>query len=295
VLRDAGVRWVSLTPFGYVPGGAPEILPSAEGGADEENDESIAEAAGRAHALGLKVWLVPHLWSRDWPGALAFTPPGWTRFLERYREFALHYALLADRERIEGFSLGHEMASSTARDPAAWRALAALVRGVYPGTLTYVANWDEAVRVPFWDALDLAGVSFYSPLAAQPTRDAAVLRAGARRALAALEGVARRSGRPVLLAEAGYAPDPQAPVRPWQEGRTAPDLEAQRACYQALVSALDDADWVAGTLWWKWPSSGAGGGPADPSFTPLGKPAEAVLRSAMQRWEGRPVRIPAAR
>ena len=98
-LRDAGTGWVSLTPFGYVPEGpGPGIWPSAEGGPDEENDESIAEAAARALALGMKVWLVPHLWSRSWPGALTYTSQGWTRFLDRYREFALHYALLADRD-----------------------------------------------------------------------------------------------------------------------------------------------------------------------------------------------------
>jgi hypothetical protein len=295
-LRDAGAGWVSLTPFGYVPeGGVADLWPSAEGGPDEENDESISEAAARAHALGMKVGLVPHLWSHGWPGALKYTPSGWTRFHERYRAFALHYALLADRERIEGFSVGHELASSTARDPQAWRTLIASVRGIYPGTLAYVANWDEVALVPFWDLLDVVAVSFYAPLAKQPTRDPGTLRAGAARALAALEVVARRTGRPVLLAEVGYAPDPDAAVRPWEEGRGPADPASQRACYEALVAALDGRDWIAGTLWWKWPSSGTGGGPADPSFTPLGKPAEDVMRGALQRWTGRAVRVPATR
>jgi hypothetical protein len=291
-LRQAGAGWVALTPFGYVPGsGAAEIWPSAAGGPDEETDEAVCEAAAQAHALGLSVRLVPHLWSRGWVGDLAFDAAGWTRFLGRYREFVLHYALLAERERIEGFSVGHEMASSTARDPAAWRALIADVRAVYTGTLTYDAGWDEAGRVPFWDALDLVGVSFFAPLANGPTHDPAALRAGAAKALSALEAIARRTGRPVLLAEVGYAPIPTAPVRPWEEGRGPLDAQAQLACYRALLDALEPCDWVAGAFWWKWFSDGVPDGSGDLSYSPRGKPAEAVLRAALGQWQGRPVRV----
>ena len=269
--------------------------PSADGGPDEENDEAVCEAAARAHALGMQVWLVPHLWSRGWPGALEFSAAGWSRFHERYREFALHYALLADRERMEGLGIGHEMASSTARDPEFWRSLAAAAREVYSGALTYVANWDEVPRVKFWDVLDLVAVSFYAPLAALPTRDTGALRAGATRALASLETIARRTGRAVLLAEVGYASAASAPVHPWQEGLGAADPATQRACYEALGSATAGRDWIAGELWWKWSSGGEGGGASDPSFTPQGKPAEAVMKAGWRASRNRPVRPPPGR
>jgi hypothetical protein len=293
-LRLAGAGWVALTPIGYLPGsGAAEIWPSAGGGPDEETDEAVCEAAARAHALGLAVRLAPHLWSRGWVGDVSFDAAGWTRFLDRYREFVLHYALLAERERIEAFSVGHELASSTARDPARWRALIGDVRAVYTGTLAYDAAWDEAGRVPFWDALDQVGVSFYPPLANAPNRDPGTLRAGAAKALVPLAALARRTGRPVLLAETGYPPSPAAPVRPWEEGRGPADPEAQLACYRALLAALDPCDWVAGVFWWKWPSDGEPDGSGDLSYSPRGRPAETVLRQSLRQWQGRPVRLPA--
>jgi len=84
-----------------------------------------------------------------------------------------------------------------------------------------------------------------------------------------------------------------APVRPWEEADGAPDPEAQRACYDALVRALEPEDWVAGAFFWKWFSSDRIGGPHDSSFTPRGKPAQEVMARAFRQWEGRPVRVPA--
>ncbi|MEO5988795.1 MAG: hypothetical protein ABIU54_03815 [Candidatus Eisenbacteria bacterium] len=294
-LQRMGANWVSITPFGYVPSlNTPEIFPSSSGGPDEESDEAVAECAARARANGQRVWLKPHLWTRGWVGDLAFTPQGWEQFFDRYREFILHWALLAEREGMDGLFVGHELVSSTRAHPQKWRALIADVRRVYKGSISYGANWDEVQRIDFWDAVDLVGVSFYFPLAERPTREPAVLRVGARKALATLKPIAARTGRPVLLAEVGYAPMAAAAVRPWEEGEGPPDLETQRACYAAVIDAMEPEDWIAGAFWWKWFTSSSIGGPADASFTPRGKPAQQVLERALQDWQGRPVRVPAA-
>ena len=191
--------------------------------------------------------------------------------------------------------VGHELTSASLGHPERWRALIADVRRVYRGTLTYDANWDREVKqITFWDALDLVGVSFYYPLASKADASPAELEAGAARALAGLRSLAARTRRPVLLAEVGYAPFAEAPLRPWEEHRGDPDLETQRACYEALVGALAPCDWVAGAFFWKWFSTDRIGGPGDPTFTPRGKPAEAVLRRALREWQGRPVRVPGA-
>jgi len=293
-LKAMGVDAVSLTPFGYLPSRSrPDVWPSADGGVDGETDESLVEVARRARALGLKVWLKPHLWTRGWVGDLDFGPGDWPKFFEAYREFALHHALLAQREGLEGFVVGHELVSASTRFPDRWRTLIADVRRVYGGTLTYGANWgDEVRKIAFWDALDMIGVSFYDPLADAPTRDVKKLRDGAKKALDGLEAIARREGRPVLLVEAGYAPTPDAPVKPWEEGSAPIDLETQRACYEALVSALERKSWVAGVSFWKWFSSPSAGGPQDASHTPKGKPAEAEMRAAFRSWNGRGVSVP---
>jgi hypothetical protein len=295
-LQRLGVAWVSLSPFGYLPPGSPEILPSAEGGPEEESDEAVCEAGARARALGMRVWLAPQLWTRGWVGDLRFGPSGWERFFERYREFLIHYALLAEREGFDGLVVGHELAAATAGFPDRWRALIGESRRIYRGTLTYDANWgDEVKTIPFWDALDLIGVSFYEPIAAAPTTDVGKLAAGAGRALANLEAIAKRAHRPVVLLEVGYAANPDAPVHPWQERPGPVDLETQRACYEAVTRALGPADWVAGVFWWKWFSGGAGAAGAratDASYSPRGKPAEQELKRAFAAWRTRGVRVP---
>jgi hypothetical protein len=295
-LRELGAGWVSITPFGYLPAAeSPEIIPETDAGPDGESDEAVCEAAARARALGLRVWLKPHLWTRGFVGVLEFGPAGWPRFFDRYREFILHYALLAQRERIDGLVVGHELTSAALGHPDRWRALIAEVRRVYSGTLTYGANWGEEVRgIRFWDALDLVGVSFYTPLADVPSRDVPALAARARKGLGELKAVGARAGRPVLIVEAGYAPQSAAAVRPWEERGGSRDLETQRACYDALVRALETETWIAGVFWWKWFSSDAVGGAGDGSYTPRGKPAEAVMTRAFAEWVGRPVTVPRA-
>lgn len=288
-LRDAHAGWVSLAPVGYLPEArAPQILSSAAGAPDEETDEAVCEAAARARALGLRVWLAPELRTRGWIGDLAFATDDWPRFFEQWRAFVLHWALLAERERVDGLVLGRELASVTAKHPERVRALIAEVRAVYTGTLTYAAQWDEAQRVPFWDALDLVGVTFGAPLAAQPEAGEGALRAGAAKAVGALGALARRTGRPVLVCALGYPAAPTAAVRPWDPGRGAPDAEAQRACLAAAVDALDAPDWLAGASFGPWPASAADGD----AFSPRGRVAETVVKQALARWVERPVRVP---
>ena len=290
-LRDAGADWISLTPFAWpVDGRGPELQNSSDQGPTGESDEAVCEAAARARALGLRVWLKPHVWARGWSGDLRFSSAGWSRFFDAYEEVLVHWALLAEREGLDGLFVGHELASATAADPARWLQMIAGVRRLYGGLVSYAANWDEAPRVPFWGALDLISVSFYAPLAEKRTRDPKLLRKGADRAVATLAPLAKRHGRPVLIAELGYAPSPDAPLRPWEAPAAANDPEAQRACLVAAIEAMDSPEWIAGAYFWRWGSSDA---PHD-SFDPRGRPAESVVTGALRSWQGRPVRVPRA-
>ena len=87
---------------------ARELVSSADGGPGEESDEAVWEVAARAKALGLRVWLKPHVWTRVWSGDLKFSASDWATFFDRYEELALHWALLAEREGVDGLVVGHE-------------------------------------------------------------------------------------------------------------------------------------------------------------------------------------------
>lgn len=284
-LRSLGVTWISLTPFGFVPSlDAPTVrrLPSAHGGAGE-SDERIEAETRRAHKLGMRVTLKPHLWVARgaWQGALRFpSDDAFRAFLASYRAFLLHYAALAERLHVDLFVVGTELRSVTARDGAALRPLIAEVRRVYHGPLTYAANWDEAAAVDFWDALDYVGVDAYAPLTRRSGAPPSELAAAWKELAGELMRLSRRAGRPVILTELGYRAARDAAMSPstWPESdpRPAYDPAHQAACYRAALSSLWGQPWLQGIYVWKYfTDDGDEHGPTD--FPPSGKPAERVL------------------
>jgi hypothetical protein len=281
-LHKLGVRWLSLTPFGFMPGADSTTIRYAQhrGG---ESDARLAEEARHAHALGMRVVLKPHLWIRHgaWQGDLAWHDDAtYRQWFDSYREFTLHFAALAAREKFDLFVIGTELKSATRRDPAGWRALVAEVRKVYSGPLTYAANWDEADDVKFWGDLDYVGVNAYAPLVSRPGASLADLKAGWQRVAGQLEALARRTGKRILLTEVGYRAVRDAAMTPssWPERDDTPayDPAHQADCYRATFEVLWGRPWLGGIYLWKWfTDSQDESGPTD--FSPAGKPAEAVL------------------
>lgn len=103
-----------------------------------------------------------------------------------------------------------------------WRELIAEVRQVYPGRLTYAANFDQYRDVGFWDALDLIGINAYFPLRppGEPvTADTLypALRAGWRRVFDDIQSLRAERGldERVLFTEIGYTRRGDATLAPW--------------------------------------------------------------------------------
>jgi hypothetical protein len=284
-LRALGVDAVSLTPFGYQPSLSSERVQLVSDHPGGENDRALAAAARQAHALGMRVMLKPHIWVRhgEWIGRQALDDSrAWARWFDSYRALVLHYARLAADEKMELFCLGTELAQASTRDRPRWQRLIAEARAIYPGTLLYAANWDEAERVVFWDLLDAVGVQEYEPPTEKRGATLDDLRAGWRRIAAKLEGLARRTGRPVVVTEVGYRAVADAALAPsaWPELDRAGaryDGAHQALCYRAALEVLTRSPWCGGVYVWKWFSDSSDeSGPTD--FSPAGKPAEAVLR-----------------
>ncbi len=170
------------------------------------------------------------------------------------------------------------------------------MRRVYLGPLTYAANWGhEFESLGFWDALDYLSVNNYYPLASRPSTRVEDLLPGADRLADRLETVSRKWHKSILFTEVGYPSVRGGSNEPWVEdaGRGI-SLEEQAAAYEATFRAFSTRPWFRGMFWWKWPSSGRGGGPQDPSYTPLGKPAAEVLRAWFTQMAARkpPARTP---
>jgi hypothetical protein len=280
-LPGMGVDSVSLMPFGFMPSPESPALRMFTG----ESDESLDHMTWAAHQAGLKVMLKPQIWLRGgrFAGDVRFSSEeDFQTWWRAYRQWILHYARLAQRNGTDLLCVGTELQQVSAR-PGDWRRLIAEIRRVYRGPLTYAANWGhEFEDIEFWDALDYMGLNDYYPLAesdAEATPDR--LKARAEQVAQRVAAVQAKWNRPVLLTEVGYPSQASAARLPWREdGSTEPDPALQARLYEAVFQAFYRQPWLAGMYWWKWPSSGFGGGPDDTGLTPLNKPAAKVL----QKW-----------
>lgn len=107
-----------------------------------------------------------------------------------------------------------------------WRSLIRRVRDVYPGPLTYAANFDQVEEVGFWDALDAIGVNAYYRLGLLglegPVLEEEMV-ASWRRIANELGALASRIGGdtplPVVITELGWTAKAGATVRPYSYHR----------------------------------------------------------------------------
>ncbi len=281
-LAALGVDAVEVVPFAYQPD-----IEQPELRFRDLTDRQVV-FIHEAHAQGMAVLLKPHIWSRQfwgpearWHGDLRMqSEADWQRWFAAYRRYILHYARIAENTGCEGFSIGLEYVQATRERPADWRALATAVRAVYHGPITYGANLhDEAEEITFWDELDWIGVNVYPQLAAAPGADVDALVRGYAPTVDLLARLAARYRRPVLITEIGFPSVHGAAIKPWEwpDDGDQIDLAEQERAYEATFRALYDQPWLAGLYFWKWPIDGEGGGPDDPEYTPLGKPAAEVL------------------
>ncbi|MET0286911.1 MAG: hypothetical protein ABW352_20685 [Polyangiales bacterium] len=292
-----GANWISLTPFGRV-----WSLTSTEIVGDFEapyakNQADVARMVEQAHARGLKVLIIPHLWveTGGWRGEMdPGSAEGWQRYQRSYRAFVLGWAEVAAHAGADAFSIGVECKSWSSRFLPFWKSLIASVRSKFSGPLTYSANWDEAEQVAFWPELDLIGINAFYPLAYQGSATYAQYVEGATRARDGVAKLANALEIPVLFVEVGYTTRRDAAVEPWQwpDDMTdvAYDEDEQARALAALLELFVPEPWFAGLFVWRYYASLDDVSQEDAwGFSPHGKAAEHVLEQAFHwRWGSDP-------
>jgi hypothetical protein len=275
-----GANAVSLMPFAYQPGPDRPALRYLNRRPGSETDIGLIHATRLARARGFHVLYKPHLWISHggWPGEVRMTSEAdWADWWRTYRRYILHHAFLARWAGADLFSVGVELSRTVERD-AEWRELIAAVRLFFPGAVTYSGNWyGDLEGVRFWDRLDFIGIDAYFPLSDSPQAGRADLARGAAAIAGRLAAAARRSGRPVLLTEVGFAARRGAWVTPHVEGGEYSEAD-QALAYQALFKALDRQPWLAGTFLWKAFSAPGSDSDHEADFRFLGRKSEGVVR-----------------
>jgi Glycoside Hydrolase Family 113 len=269
-LQKDGVNSVALIPYGWMRLGSPEV--HGFGRNSWESEEGLRELSRLAHALGMKVMLKPGIWVQGghFAGDIDFSSAaGREEWFKQYGDFIERYAKFATTIHADVFCVGGEFIHLTPYS-SEWREIIARVRKVYPGPITYAANFGgEFEKLSFWDELDYIGLQEYYPLPDDLSTGALVQE---------VEAVEKQYQKPVIFTEAGFPSMAGANRHPWEDGDPGKvDLNLQARCYDAVFRAFYDKPWFMGMYWWKVGSNGFGG-PHDTSLTPWGKPAMAVVK-----------------
>jgi hypothetical protein len=263
-------------------------------------DDELIHVIKKAHSLGLKVMLKPHVDLFDemvgghWRGDIGSgftTQAQWSAWFASYRNLIDHYASLAQTHGADQFCVGTELAGTTHRADD-WRAVIAGVRAIYKGPIVYAAlPASEDTSITWWDAVDYIGIDGYYQLTSDTDHHPTVaeLEAAWEIPINIMANLAAKYGKPILLTEIGYRSHHGCSNHPWDSWAVSPlDLEEQANAYEAAFKKLYNQPWLAGMFWWQWFPDRFVSGPCDDSFSPHLKPAEDVLRA----WYGGAPRPP---
>ena len=297
-----GATWVSVTPYGRVFDLAPTGIDWSFEARFKDNRAAVLGAMKQAHARGLRVLLVPHLWveSGQWRGQI---DPGddeaWSAWAAAYRAFLLAWAEVAREGGADMLSAGVELGSwLTGRHASSFFPILAAVRRVYAGPLTYSANWDDVDQTAVLGAIDVVGINAFYPLADRAGAPLSELMEGGRRVAERVRRLGATWHKPILFTELGYTTRTDPALRPWEwpDGMKAVrvDERAQAEAYLGLLAPLLDEPAFLGFFVWRvYADPDDVSQEAEWGFSPRGKLAELVVRDAYAaRWAADGPRLP---
>jgi hypothetical protein len=289
-IAATGVEWTSVLAWKMADNiDSTSLYNSSEDGITS-SDDALIHAIQKAHSLGLKVMLYPHIELANdpshWYGETGknFGAAEWDEWFVSYTQFITHYAQLAAANGVEQLSLGSELLYAEKQE-AYWRELISIVRQQYNGSLIYAENYDNETfgttsNVRWWDALDYISIDAYYDLIPEenthPTLED-MLEAW-KPIVARLESYSAEWNKPILIPEMGYRSAKGSIHHPWDFPRSNTiDLQEQANAYEAFYKSFAHKPWFAGVLWW----SHSGFEPEtieNTSYSPINKPAEDIIR-----------------
>lgn len=289
-VRKMNADWVAVLPYGFSQASSPEVRYNLSRQWWGERMEGMTEIIRHAKGKGLKVMLKPMVWiSGSWPGAYQMdSEENWKAWEASYRKFILETASIAQNEGVDMFCIGTEFKLAVVERKAFWEKLIVEVRKVYQGPLTYAANWDNIMNVPFWQKMDYIGVDAYFPLSPASTPEVKMLKRQWLGPARDIELLHKAFRKPILFTEFGYRSTDACTWQQW-EIQNIPyhkqvNLQSQLNAYQAFFESFWDKDWFAGVFLWQWYTNHEqAGGLKNSDYTPQNKPAEKLI----SEWFGK--------
>jgi hypothetical protein len=245
-----------------------------------------------------------------------YNPTNPAAFFASYQTMIVAEATVAQANGATMFCIGSELDQLTG--PAhlsEWTSIISAVRQVFTGSLTYAADWDDALspwqgqngltagtgnlatQVSFWSQLDYVGIDCYAPLSdaanptlAQlvagwtqvPTDPTSLAVTGNQSLISYFDSIATATGKPLLFTELGYESATDAASQPSGSSTNVFDPSLQANLYQAFFNAWSQSGStsLAGAYFWNWDPNAAEVGPGNGvNFSPQGLPAQSVVET----------------
>jgi len=192
-----------------------------------------------------------------------------------------YWAQVAQNQKVELFCAGCEL-KNTVSWSSSWKTVIGGLRTIYTGPVTYAANHGVEKNISWWDDLDYIGIDAYYSLTNNNNPTLNQLKTAWDNRADAIESWRNNNwpDKDIIFTEVGYQSVDGTNRTPWwTDPASHPiDLQEQVDCYEALLSQCSQRSWWLGAFWWNWETNPASGGPDDPYWTPMNKPAEQILR-----------------
>jgi Glycoside Hydrolase Family 113 len=285
-VRELGANWIAVIPYGFTRIDQPKVGYNSGWQWWGERPEGIKKTIELAKASDVKVILKPQIYiHRGWTGDIDFeSEKEWQSWEKSYEEFLIPFAKMADSLDVELFCVGTEFKKSVKKREQFWRSLIEKVRKVYKGKLTYAANWDEYLDVPFWDALDYAGVNAYFPLTNSKTPKISELKKAWQPYLKEIRRFYKKVNKPMIFTEYGYLSVDGCAHNTWELEAKVKELKINQKAQANALHALFETFWEEpywnGGFLWKWfPEMRGGEGYNERDYTPQGKTGQEILQN----------------
>jgi len=272
-MQAAGIEWVCINNW-YSQSNltSHDIHPNAY----TDTNANLTRAFLYIHdTLGMHVLYKPmlNLDIYNWRSYINFT----SEWMAVYTAWMVENAKTAAAGHVEILCIGCEMGSMQVHSTEV-RAMISQIRTVYHGLLTYSANHDNYGFIDWYDAIDIIGVSMYSPMTTEFNPSVQELGNFWDGFYYRLEELSARWNRPILFTEIGaQALDGSNMVPNDNRISTQPDVGELRDIYASLFSSrIWSAPWFKGTHWWIWDFSSN----STPQFNPKLPPVLAAIKDA---------------
>lgn len=271
-LKSLGLNSVAIVITLYQDGlTSSHIIKTEKTPDDFEVELALSEAKKR----GFCVMLKPHIDPIPLTYRGLISPQDVKTWKEDYIRFMLSYAEIAERYKVEIFSVGTELEYISVSYPDIFVELIKKLKRFFSGKLIYSANFTEYKKVSFWDELDFIGIDAYFSLCSEgETPEKSKIKSRWESIIRDIRDFAGE--KEVVFTELGYLSRRGTCARPWDYTLNSErDEEEQALLYE---SALQFAfPYIKGIFWWEWEFYRDDVDKL--GYTPRGKKAEEKIRN----------------